>query len=69
MTFKIAVVTFNALHDDLSSVYMQQCVRVYTPARRLRSAYSNEQVVLRTRSRAGDCSGLRRGSNVERSAV
>ena len=69
MTFKIAVLTFKALHDDLSPVYMQQLVRVYTPARRLRSADSNALVVLRTRSRASDCTGSRSGSNVERSAV
>ena len=31
ITFKIAVFTFKALHEDLLPVYMQQPVRVYTP--------------------------------------
>ena len=55
ITFKIAVFTFKALHGDLLPVYMQQPVRVYTPARRFRSPDSNALLVPRSRSKAGHC--------------
>ena len=38
VSYKIAELTFKALHADMSPTYLQQCVQVYTPARSLRSA-------------------------------
>ena len=47
--YKIAELTFKALHVDLPSTYLQQCVQVYTPTRYLRSV--NSYTLVQNRSR------------------
>ena len=42
---QIVVLTFKAVYEDLPSVHMQNLVRVYVPARRIRSAVYNFQAV------------------------
>ena len=55
VSYKIAELTFKALHVDLSPPYLQQCVQIYTPTRYLRSASSYILVQSRSHSAAGDC--------------
>ena len=55
VSYKIAELTFKALHVDLSPPYLQQCVKIYTPARSLHSASSYILVQNRSYSAAGDC--------------
>ena len=50
VSYKIAELTFKALHVDLSPTYLQQCVQVYTPARSLRSASSYTLVQNKSRT-------------------
>ena len=54
ITFKIAVLMYKVLHEDLSPVYTQKLICIYKPARCLRSADSSTLVVPRSCSRAGD---------------
>ena len=54
VSYKIAALTFKALHVDLSSIYLQQCVQVYTPTKSLRSASSYTFVQNKSRTGAGD---------------
>ena len=61
VSYKIAELTFKALHLDLSPPYLQQCVQIYSPARSLRSASSYTQVQSRSHSAAGDCTYRPRG--------
>ena len=49
VSYKMAELTFKALHVDLSPTYLQQCVQVYTPARSLRSV--NSYTLVQNRSR------------------
>ena len=55
VSYKIAELTFKALHVDLSPPYLQQCVQIYAPARSLRSASSYTLFQSRSHSAAGDC--------------
>ena len=64
VTYKIAELTFKALHVDLSPTYLQQFVQVYTPARSLRSACSYTLVANRSRTVAGDCTFVHAAATV-----
>ena len=64
VTYKIAELTFKALHVDLSPTYLQQCVHVYTPARSLRSASSYTHVANISRTVAGDCTFVHAAATV-----
>ena len=64
VTYKIAELTFKALHVDLSPTYLQQCVQVYTPARSLRSACSYTLVPNRSCTVAGDCTFVHAAATV-----
>ena len=64
VSYKIAELTFKALHVDLSPTYLQQCVQVYTPARSLRSVNSYTLVQNRSRTVAGDCTFVHAAATV-----
>ena len=64
VSYKIAELTFKALHVDLSPTYLQQCVQVYTPARSLRSASSYTFVQNKSRTAAGDCTFVHAAATV-----
>ena len=64
VSYKIAELTFKALHADLSPTYLQQCVQVYTPARSLRSEGSYTLVQNKSRTAAGDCSFVHAAATV-----
>ena len=64
LSYKIAELTFKALHVDLSPTYLQQCVQVYTPARSLRSVNSYTLVQNRSRTVAGDCTFVHAAATV-----
>ena len=64
VTYKIAELTFKALHVDMSPTYIQQFVQVYTPARSLRSACSYTLVANRSRTVAGDCTFVHAAATV-----
>ena len=64
VSYKIAELTFKALHVDLSPTYLQQCVQVYTPARSLRSVNSYPLVLNRSRTVAGDCTFVHAAATV-----
>ena len=64
VSYKIAELTFKALHVDLSPPYLQQCVQIYSPARSLRSASSYTLVQSRSHSAAGDCTFVHAAATV-----
>ncbi len=64
VSYKIAELTFKALHVDLSPTYLQQCVKIYTPARSLHSASSYMLVQSRSHSAAGDCTFVHAAATV-----
>ena len=64
VTYKIAELTFKALHVDLSPTYLQQFLQVYTPAMSLRSACSYTLVANRSRTVAGDCTFVHAAATV-----
>ena len=64
VSYKIAELTFKALHVDLSPTYLQQSVQVYTPARSLRSSSSYTLVQNKSRTVAGDCTFVHAAATV-----
>ena len=64
VSYKIAELTFKALHGDLSPPYLQQCVQIYSPVRSLRSASSYILVQSRSHSAAGDCTFVHAAATV-----
>ena len=64
VSYKIAELTFKALHGDLSPPYLQQCVQIYSPVRYLRSASSYILVQSRSHSAAGDCTFVHAAATV-----